>query len=283
MYIQEVYLDSNATTRVLPVAAQAAFEAMEISYGNPSSSHISGLKAKYIMENARTAAKTYLGIETGDITFTCGATEGIQTAVVSALWHAKKAAHILPTAKLLYGATEHKAVPETLKHWNELLGIHAEILAIPVNNKGHLNVDFIKQHGKEALMICTMAANNETGVYQDLSKLEAVIRTTNPQTKWLVDCVQAMGKMPLNLANTSIDYAVFSGHKLYAPKGIGLFYVRNGAPYTPFIAGGGQERGLRSGTENLPGIAAIGAILNLLNDKTDLTFKPVATLQQYRP
>jgi len=127
-----------------------------------------------------------------------------------------------------------------------------------------------------------MAANNETGVKQDLVALEQLIRRANPDVYWMVDCVQALGKMTLNIAQTSIDYAPFSGHKLYAPKGIGFLYVRKGAPYQPFIAGGGQESGLRSGTENLPGIAALHAIFTELDKKQGSAFQSEAVLWQYR-
>jgi rhodanese-related sulfurtransferase len=115
-------------------------------------------------------------------------------------------------------------------------------------------------------MVCTMAANNETGVISDLDAIAAVLRERAPRAYWMVDCVQALGKLPLGLANTRIDYAPFSGHKLYAPKGIGILYVRDGAPYTPLMIGGGQEAGQRSGTENMAGIAALGAVLAALEE-----------------
>ncbi|WDD99898.1 aminotransferase class V-fold PLP-dependent enzyme [Thalassomonas actiniarum] len=278
----EIYLDNNATTPVLPQAAAAASHAMQLCYGNPSSSHITGIKAKYILETTRNLVRKVIGAPSGEITFTSGATEGIQTAIISALNASRELATKLDKPVLLYGATEHKAVPETLKHWNQMLNIGAEVLAIPVDERGILDLAFIEQHVANALIVCTMAANNETGVFQDLKALESVIRRGNDTVLWMVDCVQALGKFSLDIANTSIDYAPFSGHKLYAPKGIGILYVREGAPYTPFIAGGGQESGLRSGTENLPGIAAIQAILSLLDDDEDDTFKSHEVLLGYR-
>ncbi|WP_448211416.1 aminotransferase class V-fold PLP-dependent enzyme [Colwellia sp. MEBiC06753] len=278
----EIYLDNNATTPVLPQAAEAAMHTMQMCYGNPSSSHITGIKAKYILETTRSLVRKVIGASTGAITFTSGATEGIQTAIISALQAAKDKGINSEKPLMLYGATEHKAVPETLKHWNKMLGIHGDVVAIPVDENGILDIDFIRQHAKDAIIICTMAANNETGVYQDLALLEKAIRENNPKALWMVDCVQALGKIELNIAQTTIDYAPFSGHKLYAPKGIGVLYVREGAPFTPFIAGGGQESGLRSGTENLPGIAALQAVLTLLDDPNDDTFKPSETLFAYR-
>ncbi len=278
----EVYLDNNATTPVLPQAIEAATHTMQLCYGNPSSSHITGIKAKYILETTRDLVRQVIGAQSGQVMFTSGATEGIQTAIISALIAAKSKVNSVQKPVLLYGATEHKAVPESLKHWNEMLNIGAEVIAIPVDELGILDMDFIAKHVPNALMICTMIANNETGVYQDISLLEKTIRQHNSDVFWMVDCVQALGKIELTISKTTIDYAPFSGHKLYAPKGIGILYVRDTAPFTPFIAGGGQESGLRSGTENLPGIAALQAVLTLLNDKDDSTFKSSAQLASYR-
>ncbi|GAB60328.1 aminotransferase class V-fold PLP-dependent enzyme [Rheinheimera nanhaiensis] len=279
---QEIYLDNNATTPVLPQAAQAAMHVMQYGFGNPSSSHAAGIKAKAELESTRALARQLIGASSGDILFTSGATEGIQAAVVSALLAARERSLTGPNTLLLYGATEHKAVPESLKHWNKVLGVHASLMAIPVNRAGLLDEAFIRQQLPAAAIICTMAANNETGVKQDLAALEQLIRAVNPGVYWLVDCVQALGKMALNISQTSIDYAPFSGHKLYAPKGIGFLYVRKGAPYQPVIAGGGQESGLRSGTENLPGIAALHAVFTELAKASGSAFVAEPVLWHYR-
>jgi cysteine desulfurase len=129
-------------------------------------------------------------------------------------------------------------------------------------------------------LLCTMAANNETGVVSDLDGIERLITTHHPATLWLVDCVQALGKLPLKLRHSRIDYATFSGHKLYGPKGIGLLYVRSESPYTAMMAGGGQEGGLRAGTENMPGIAAFGAVMKALGEGG--AFQPGSRLQAHR-
>ncbi|ABL99713.1 aminotransferase class V-fold PLP-dependent enzyme [Shewanella amazonensis] len=276
-----IYLDANATTPVLPAAAKAAMDAMEHIYGNPSSSHITGLQAKALMEQTRAAARKQLGSGTGKLVFTSGATEGIQTAILSALVAARDTG-VPAGACLLYGATEHKAVPESLKHWNKVLGINADVLAIPVDTQGRLDMAFIRDKAPNALLICTMAVNNETGVYQDLDALSRCIRQANPTVFWMVDCVQALGKLAIDLASSGIDYAPFSGHKLYAPKGIGMLYIRDGAPFTPFIAGGGQEGGLRSGTENLPAMAALKVVLDMLNGDAQERFESKETLKGYR-
>ncbi|MDR7332295.1 aminotransferase class V-fold PLP-dependent enzyme [Roseateles asaccharophilus] len=272
----EIYLDANATTPVLPQAREAALAAMAEDYGNPSSIHSTGLKARALMDGVRARARRVLGAETGRLLFVSGATEGIQTAVLSAL-SALRDAPSRPEL-LLYGATEHKAVPEAIKHWNTLLGLNLQVLAIPVGRDGRHDLAWLREHAPRAGLVCTMAANNETGVISDLDGIAAALAGST--ALWMVDGVQALGKLPLRLVERCIDYAPFSGHKLYAPKGIGLLFVREGAPFTPLLAGGGQEGALRSGTENMSGIAALGAVLAALQEGR--AFRDAATLGTYR-
>ncbi|MCV2353713.1 aminotransferase class V-fold PLP-dependent enzyme [Paucibacter sp. B2R-40] len=271
----EIYLDANATTPVLPQAKAAAIQAMVEDYGNPSSIHSTGLKAKALIDGVRARAQRLLDTGDGALLFVSGATEGIQTAVLSAL---NSMRGNLQADLLLYGATEHKAVPEALKHWNQVLGLNLQIMAIPVDTQGRHDLAFLRQHAPRAGLVCTMAANNETGVISDLDGIESAL--AGSKALWLVDGVQALGKLPLRLQARRIDYAPFSGHKLYAPKGIGLLYVRAGAPFTPLMAGGGQEGSLRSGTENMSGIAALGAVLAALDDGQ--TLRDAATMHSFR-
>ena len=276
----EIYLDANATTPVLPQAQAAALAAMAQSFGNPSSIHGSGLKARALLDQARATARRVLGVSSGQLLFTSGATEGIQTAVLSALCalrRRREAGEAIPPT-LLYGATEHKAVPEALKHWNAVLGLGLELLAIPVDADGRHDLAWLGARAGAAGLVATMAANNETGVLSDLDGIGRLLRGTG--ALWLVDGVQALGKLPLALEARGIDYAPFSGHKLYAPKGIGMLYVRDGAPFTPLLAGGGQEGSLRSGTENMAGIAALDAVLAALESPE--VFAPPAELQRRR-
>jgi cysteine sulfinate desulfinase/cysteine desulfurase-like protein/rhodanese-related sulfurtransferase len=264
----DIYLDANATSPVLPAAACAALETMGACFGNPSSSHATGLRARAVLDDTRARARRVLGSGPGRVLFTSGATEGIQTAVLSALCaiRERRAAGETVGDLLMYGATEHKAVSESLAHWNRLLGTGLTLCALPVDGAGRHRLDLLRELAPRAAMVCTMAANNETGTISDLDGIAGVLRERAPRAYWMVDCVQALGKLPLALANTRIDYAPFSGHKLYAPKGIGMLYVRDGAPYTPLIIGGGQEAGQRSGTENMAGIAALGAVLAALEE-----------------
>lgn len=272
----EIYLDANATTPVLPQAREAALAVMAEDFGNPSSIHSTGLKARALVDGVRARARRVLGAGGGRLLFLSGATEGIQTAVLSAL----SALRVRPQRPelLLYGATEHKAVPEAIRHWNALLGLGLQVAAIPVGRDGRHDLGWLREHAPQAGLVCTMAANNETGVISDLDGIEAALADST--ALWMVDGVQALGKLALRLAERRIDYAPFSGHKLYAPKGIGLLYVREGAPFTPLLAGGGQEGALRSGTENMSGIAALGAVLAALEEGG--SFRDAATLAAYR-
>ena len=282
MMNNEVYLDANATSPVLPEAIEAALGSMQACFGNPSSSHACGLRAKALLEATRARARRVLGAAEGRVMFTSGATEGIQTAVLSALCavRERRARGEACGDLLLYGATEHKAVPESLAHWNRLLGTGLELRALPVDGDGRHRLEVLRELAPRAAFVCTMAANNETGVVSDLGGIARVLLDTGSPALWMVDCVQALGKLPLALDATRIDYAPFSGHKLYAPKGVGLLYVREGAPYTPLMCGGGQEAGQRSGTENMAGIAALGAVLGALEEGT--RFCSHAQMRGYR-
>jgi cysteine sulfinate desulfinase/cysteine desulfurase-like protein/rhodanese-related sulfurtransferase len=278
----DIYLDANATSPVLPAAIAAAIDAMAVSFGNPSSSHAAGLRARRILDTTRARARRVLGAGSGRVLFTSGATEGIQAAVLSALCavRARQAAGEDCGDLLVYGATEHKAVPESLAHWNRLLGTGLTLHALPVDATGRHRLDVLRDLAPRAAMVCTMAANNETGVISDLDGIARALHAAGGNAYWMVDCVQALGKLPLDLANTRIDYAPFSGHKLHAPKGIGMLYVRDGAPYTPLMIGGGQEGGQRAGTENMAGIAALGAVLAALEEGG--TFRSHAELKAMR-
>lgn len=278
------YFDCNATTPTLPVAAEAALRAMKILYGNPSSTHLVGLQAKGILESTRRTAGQVLGCEPEQIIFTSGATEAIQTAVFSALIAARDRGAGAGT-KILYCATEHKAVPQAIGHWLKALGLPYETLELPVDSQGQASLDFLRKHLPQTALLCTMAVNNETGVIQNLAAIQKTLLDAGSQALWLVDSVQALGKINLKLNDSRIDYAPFSGHKIYASKGTGLLYVSPRAPLTPLIVGGGQERGLRSGTENLPGVAAFGAVLELLRDPKAFdaqTFSTSKQLEAYR-
>lgn len=279
---EDFYLDANATTPVLPAAVAAALHSMQALYGNPSSAHCMGLQAKALMADVRARASRLLDAGNGRLVFVSGATEAIQTAVLSALCNLRERRDRgdATGSLLVVGATEHKAVPESIAHWNRVLGLGLELRVLPVDCDGRHDLAALSAMEGEAALVCTMAANNETGAISDLHGIEQVLEHRAPAALWLVDAVQALGKLPLGLSRRRIDYAAFSGHKLYAPKGIGLLYVRDQAPFTPLLVGGGQEGASRSGTENLAGIAAFGAVLRAL--EAGDTFRDGAGLYRMR-
>ncbi|HWJ95344.1 MAG TPA: aminotransferase class V-fold PLP-dependent enzyme, partial [Telluria sp.] len=170
----DIYLDANATCAVLPQALRAALDTLEQRFGNPSSSHMTGLRARAVLDDARRRAHRVLGVGSGRLMFTSGATEGIQTAVLSVLCAVRERQQAgLPCGSLLvYGATEHKAVPESLAHWNRILGTKLELVALPVDGDGRHRLDALRELAPRAAMVCTMAANNETGVVSDLWGIE---------------------------------------------------------------------------------------------------------------
>lgn len=255
-----VYFDCNATTPTLLGAADAALDTMINLYGNPSSSHAVGIQAKAILETGRNLTAKVVGSDPEQIIFTSGATEAIHTAIFSALIAcANKPEHLC--IKLLYGATEHKVVPQALHHWVTILKLPYEIVELPVNENGQIIIEQLINELPFAALICTMAVNNETGVIHNLAEIEQTLIDLNSEALWLVDSVQSLGKLDLQLNSSRIDYAVFSGHKFYAPKGIGFLYYSKRAPLSSLIVGGGQENNFRSGTENLPGIAALSYVL----------------------
>mgnify|MGYP003341914904 CR=1 FL=1 len=168
----EIYLDANATTPVLPAAQAAALACMSERFGNPSSTHATGLRAHALLDDTRARARRVLGAPTGQLLFTSGATEGIQTAVLSALISLRGRDDV---DCLLYGATEHKAVPAALHHWNRLLDLGLVVAPIPVDLQGRHDLDWLRRHAGRAGLVCTMAANNESGVISDLDGIEAAL------------------------------------------------------------------------------------------------------------
>lgn len=259
-----IYFDCNATTPLLSVAAQAAIATLHDRFANPSSAHWEGCRAQRLRESARSRAAGVLGVDLTEIIFTSGATESAHTAIFSALSpfaRQVRSGQRLDRRVVLYGATEHKVVPEALFHWIEHLGLPFEARAIPVSAEGQYQLSFLRRELADCVLVCTMAVNNETGVIQNLDAVAGVMASSRERPLWLVDAVQGLGKIPLRFAEWGVDYAAFSGHKVYAPKGVGLLYVRQGAPFQPLLVGGGQESGRRSGTEALPALAGLSAVL----------------------
>ncbi len=249
--MRQVYLDNSSTTKVLDEAAQTVFDIMTVHFGNPSSLHGKGIEAEKIMKQAREKVAQVLGVDPGEIYFTSGGTE-------SNNWAIKGAAHSLRRQGNHIIATyiEHPSVLEVFKAL-ENEGFKATY--IKVNKEGFIDINELKNSlTPETILVSVMYVNNEVGSIQPIEDIAEIIKTHNKNILFHVDAVQAFGKMPLVPNLKGIDLLSLSGHKIYGPKGIGALFVRDKVRIEPLLHGGGQESGLRSGTENMPGIAGLG-------------------------
>ena len=248
-----VYLDNNATTPVDPKVLEAMLPYFTQHFGNAASrSHAYGWEAEEAVDYARGQVAKLIGAEPKEIIFTSGATESDNLAikgVFEKLCIERQSHH--------YCVTEHKAVLDTCKHLEKL---GAEITCLPVQSDGLVDVKELEAAIKQTtILVAIMYANNETGVIQPVNEISAV--TKRKGVLFFSDATQAVGKIPVNVIEDGIDLMAFSAHKIYGPKGVGALYVRRKNPRVKIIAqmdGGGHERGMRSGTLNVPGIVGLG-------------------------
>ncbi|MEO8356937.1 MAG: aminotransferase class V-fold PLP-dependent enzyme [Chloroflexota bacterium] len=251
-----VYLDHNATTYVSSHVRRKMNQVLKHHYGNPSSLYGIARKSGEIMEQARQRVADAIHAESHEIYFTGCATES-NNAVLKSV-----SAHFFPKKKKIIATPiEHPSVINTLEYL-ETQGIIVEYC--PVDRQGRvLLAELEKRMDDETFLVCCIVANNETGVIQDIPAITKIARGHDALV--LADCVQALGKIPIDVHEWGIDYASFSAHKLYGPKGIGALYVKQGSPFTPLLHGGHQENGLRAGTESLHNIAGFGAACRDVN------------------
>lgn len=245
-----VYLDYNATTPVSQRVRRKMEQVLKHHYGNPSSFYGLARKSAALMEQARQSVANAIQAEPSEVYFTGCATES-NNAVLKTV-----AAHFYPRKKKIVSTPiEHPSVLNTLAYL-ETHGVTVEFC--PVDDNGRLRLaELEKRVDEDTFLVCCVLANNETGVIQDI---QAVIKIAHQQGALvLADCVQALGKIPIELHTWEVDYASFSAHKLYGPKGVGALYVKAGRPFTPLLHGGHQENGLRAGTESLHNIVGFGA------------------------
>ena len=245
-----IYLDYNATSPVRPEALEEMTRVLRDCYGNPSSVHWAGTEAREVVDRARAQIAALMGVEPESLVFTSSATEANNTVLRSAALTATHQGDHVVTC-----ATEHPSVLEVIEELREQ-GVRASVL--PVERDGRLDPGrFEDSLTDRTLLACVMWANNETGVVQRIPELAEI--AARKGVRFHTDAVQALGKLPLVLGSLPVDSASFSAHKLGGPKGIGALYLRPGARLVPLLSGGGQERGRRAGTENVPGIAGFGA------------------------
>ncbi len=249
-----IYLDNAATTRALPAVVAAVREALEDTYGNPSSLHAAGLRAEEIVAAARRRLASLLGVTERGIIFTSGGTEADNLAVLgSARAYARNGRHIVTSA------VEHAAV---LAPCQALAQAGWRISYIGVDAAGRVSpADVAAAVTEETVLISIMAVNNEVGTMQPLREIVQAARARKPDLLIHTDAVQALGMTPLEPAAWGVDMVTVSAHKMHGPKGCGALWTREGLRLLPLAFGGGQEGARRPGTENVPGIAGFGAAL----------------------
>ncbi len=248
-----VYLDNNATTQCAPEVVAEMLPFFSEKYGNPSSMHAFGGEVAKYVTRARQRVADLLGADPEEIIFTSCGTESDNAAIHAALASNPDKRHIVTTR------VEHPAVLNTCQH---LAGRGYQVTFLPVDRQGNLDLDQVYQAIREdTAIVSIMWANNETGVIFPVEEIAAMAKAKG--ALFHTDAVQAVGKVPINLKESRIDFLAMSGHKLHAPKGIGVLYVKKGTPFRPFILGGHQEHGRRAGTENVPYIVGLGKACEL--------------------
>jgi cysteine desulfurase len=251
--MKTIYLDNNATTQVAPEVLQAIMPYFHEKYGNPSSAHSFGGQVARKIREAREQVALLLGAEPEEIIFTSCGTESDNTAVMSALATQAGKKHVVTSR------VEHPAVRSLGAH---LAGRGYRVTEIPVDGEGHLDMErYKKSLTPDTAIVTLMWANNETGVLFPVEEAARMARERG--ILFHTDAVQAVGKMPIRIKEKAIDMLSLSGHKLHAPKGVGVLYVRKGSKFSPFLIGGHQERGRRGGTENTAGIIGLGKACEL--------------------
>ncbi|NIP28699.1 MAG: cysteine desulfurase NifS [Phycisphaerae bacterium] len=251
--METVYFDNNATTKVAEEVLEEMKPLFCDLYGNPSSMHTFGGQLGCKIRKAREQAATLLGCEPTEVIFTSGGTESDNTAIKGSL------AAVPNRRKVITTRVEHPAV---LAACRDLENHGYTVIELSVDKEGRLDLAELEDKlDDDTALVTIMYANNETGVVFPVDKIAEVV--TGRGIVFHTDAVQAVGKIPLNLAKSNIDLLSLSGHKLHAPKGVGILYVRKGTRLAPFMVGGHQEAGRRAGTENVPGIVGIGKACEL--------------------
>ena len=270
-----IYLDNNATTPLHPEVKNEIKNYLDY-YGNPSSMHETGRNVKNILIKSREKVAKFFNVDSSNIIFTSSGSESNNTVLKSILY--KKYEF---TPHVIISNIEHPAVLNTAR-FLEKNGV--DVTYLPVNDDGVVSLnDLKKEIRKETVLVSIMWANNEIGTVQPIEEIAEFLN--DKDILFHTDAVQAAGKVTVDLNETKVDFASFSGHKIYAPKGVGILYIRNFEKnrrfITPLIHGGHQERGIRASTENTIGIAAIGKTCEMLKNEMDEEVKKIKSLRDY--
>ncbi len=257
-----VYMDNNATTMVAPEVVEAMMPFLSNFYGNPSSMHTFGGQVEEAVSGARKQIAYLLGASPEEITFTSCGTESDSTAILSALRTSPEKRHIITTR------VEHPAVKSLCENLETLTGHKYRVTRLKVDAEGMLNLaEYEAALTEDTAIVSIMWANNETGVIYPVEKMAEMAKQKG--VLFHTDAVQAVGKIPINLEKLDIDFLSLSGHKLHAPKGVGILYIKRGTHFVPFMTGGHQEHGRRGGTENVSSIVGLGKACELAGDNMD--------------
>jgi len=269
--VKTVYVDNNATTRVAPEVVEVMRPYFSEFYGNPSSMHFFGGQVQKKVNEARDQVADFLGAEPSEIVFTSCGTESDNAAILGTLDSYPEKRHFVTTR------VEHPAVGNVSTYLGRT---GYRVTELPVDREGRLDLDGLKETvAEETVLVSIMYANNETGVIFPIEQIGEIVKGKG--VPFHTDAVQAAGKIPLNLKKSSVDMLSISGHKLHAPKGIGILYIRKGTKFSPFLIGGHQEKGRRGGTENVPYIIGLGKACEMAKKHLDDENTRVRALRDY--
>lgn len=247
----EVYFDNSATTRCSDGVTEIVKQAFLTDYGNPSSLHLKGMEAEKYIRQARERIARTLKVNEKELIFTSGGTEADNLAIIGAAMANLRAGKHLITTKI-----EHPAVSAPM-HFLKEQGF--EVTWLSVDREGQIDLKELKEAvRKDTILVSIMYVNNEMGAVEPIEEAARIIKGQNPAALFHVDAIQAYGKFPIYPKKSGIDMLSVSGHKIHGPKGVGFLYVKEKTKLKPIIFGGGHQRGMRSGTENVPGIAGLG-------------------------
>ena len=253
----EIYLDNSATTRAFDEVVEIVSRTMREDFGNPSSMHQKGVEAeRYVKESKKIIAKT-LKVQEKEIFYTSGGTESDNWALMGAASANSRAGRHLITTKV-----EHPAILQTMEY---LESIGYEVTYLSVDKQGIIRLEELEKAIRpDTILVSIMHVNNEVGAVQPIEEAGPLIKRVNPKTLFHVDGVQSFGKYKIFPKKSKIDMLSVSGHKIHGPKGTGFLYVDEHVKIKPILFGGGQQKGMRSGTENVPGVAGIGKATQLM-------------------
>ena len=268
------YFDNSATTKCAPLVLEKMNEVMNEHYGNPSSLHNVGFDGEKMLSEARSIIAKSLKADEKEIIFTSGGTESNNMALLGSAMANKRAGRHIITSSI-----EHASVNAPLKMLEEL---DYEITYLPCDNNGTVSISELEDNIRDdTILVSIMQVNNEIGAVQPIEDIGRIIKKHNSNCLFHVDAIQSFGKYAINPKNMNIDLLSVSGHKIHGPKGSGFLYIKQGTKIKPIIYGGGQERGLRSGTENVYSQCGLGAAVSLMCDNMEENVKKLRTLKEH--